>query len=198
MLRGPLHMLPEGRRFHCHRDPGTAVARLLRLFLEAGPSPAGTVAGRRVTYAHLRHALRRGLLRSSGGPGPAVYSVTLYGRCMLACAGLGTGMAGLCILAEARATHASQAECGCPPSYDTRWLCELLGDACPPRSAAGAARGLCRAGLAVRTGPGSIRLSAGAGPALLRHAGALDELHRWLVGMRRREAVMSVGGAGAA
>ena len=149
--------------------------------MERGTFSSADLGGGPRAYRALSRMARMGYVERVGGRSPGCrYRATLWGRCKAACHALGVGPLPLCVMAEARAIHLMQDECGAERQYPVCLLRESFAGLYDPKTVRNAAAQLCSAGLAERVREGAIRLRG----ADCRFGPLLGDLHEWIAGAR--------------
>lgn len=174
-----------------HGRLGSGTGELLSAAMRAGQFSRSDLGEGRRTFRAVKQMSKRGYiervgLRSAG----CRYRVTLRGRCQVACSALRLRFVSLCVLAEARAMHAMQDECGAAREYPVCLLETSLEGLYAAKTVRNAASALCSAGLAEPVRDGVIRLRAGDFGGF---EPVLDELHEWTAGVRDRISMAALG-----
>lgn len=173
-----------------HR-PGTELESRLCEAVRAGSFSSLDLGGGQRAHKAVARMAARGYVERVDRRSPGCrYRVTLRGKCKVACCALRLPFVPLCALAEARAMHAMQDECGAPREYPVCLLADSLEGLYSAKTVRNSASVLCSAGLAEPVRAGVIRLRPRGygwlGPVL-------DELHEWTAGARDRISAAALG-----
>lgn len=174
-----------------HKRRGAATEGFLAAMMHGGTVASSDLGGGQRAYETLSRMARRGYVERQGGRSAGCrYRITLRGKAKAACCALRLGFVALCALAEARAMHAMQDECGVAREYPVCMLERALEGLYAPKTVRNAASELCAAGMAAPVREGVISLRAG------RFGGfepVLDELHFWVAGAREQISAAALG-----
>ena len=174
-----------------HGRLGAKTGKLLSAVVSAGQFSSSDLGDGRWVYRAMHQMARRGYIeRVDGRSVGCRYRVTLRGKCLAACHSLRLRFVSLCVLAEARAMHAMQDECGVAREYPVCLLATSLEGLYAAKTVRNAASALCSMGLADPVRDGVIRLRAN---DFGTFESVLDELHEWTAGVRDRISMSALG-----